>query len=47
MTALRQMMIREVICQTRDGNIKIESQLEDETAWLTQNQMAELFGKNK
>ncbi len=31
----------------RDGKIKIEVQLQDETVWLTQEQMARLFGKAK
>lgn len=30
-----------------DGNIKIDVRLEDETVWLTQAQMAELFGKGR
>jgi len=29
------------------GNIKIDVRLEDETVWLTQAQMAELFGKGR
>ncbi len=32
---------------SQDGNIKIDVQLEDETVWLTQEQMAYLFGKAK
>ena len=34
-----------LIYQNQDGNIKIDVRLEDETVWLTQEQMAELFGK--
>ncbi|MBK8842569.1 MAG: death-on-curing protein [Saprospiraceae bacterium] len=36
-----------IIYQTEDGNTKIETRLEDETVWLTQAQMAELFGKDR
>lgn len=36
-----------VIYQNPDGNIKIDVRLEDETVWLTQDQMATLFGKAK
>ena len=32
-----------LIYQTEDGRIKIEARLQDETLWLTQSQMAELF----
>jgi hypothetical protein len=32
-----------VIYQNADGNIKIDVRLEDETVWLTQKHMAELF----
>ena len=35
------------IYQAPDGRIKIDVRLEDETVWLTQAHMAELFGKNK
>jgi hypothetical protein len=34
-----------LIYQNPDGTIKIDVRLEDETVWLTQEQMAELFGK--
>jgi len=34
-----------LIYQNPDGNIKIDVRLEDETVWLTQDQMAMLFGK--
>jgi len=36
-----------LIYQNSDGNIKIDVHLEDETVWLTQDQMALLFGKAK
>ena len=34
-----------IIYQNTDGNIKIDVRLEEETVWLTQAQMALLFGK--
>ena len=36
-----------LIYQNQEGNIKIDVQLENETVWLTQEQMAQLFGKAK
>jgi len=36
-----------LIYQNTDGNIKIDARLEEETVWLTQDQMALLFGKGK
>ena len=36
-----------IIYQNNDGNIKIDVRLEDENVWLTQDQMATLFGKAK
>lgn len=36
-----------LIYQTEDGNTKIETRLEDETVWLTQAQLCELFQKSK
>jgi len=33
--------------QSPDGNIKIDVRLEDETVWLTQELMSDLFGKAK
>ena len=36
-----------IIYQNPDGNIKIDVRLEEETVWLTQDQMASLFGKAK
>ena len=36
-----------VIYQTEDGESTIDVRLEDETVWLTQAQMAELFQKDQ
>ena len=36
-----------IIYQSEDGNTKIETRLEDETVWLTIDQMAELFQKSR
>lgn len=36
-----------IIYQTEDGQTKIQTRLEDETVWLTIEQMAELFQKAK
>lgn len=36
-----------LIYQNQEGNIKIDVQLNNETVWLTQEQMANLFGKAK
>ena len=36
-----------IIYQNEEGNIKIDVRLEEETVWLTQYQMATLFGKAK
>lgn len=36
-----------VIYQSEEGNIRIDVQLENETVWLTQDQMAQLFNKAK
>jgi len=36
-----------LIYQNSEGNIKIEVRLEEENVWLTQDQMANLFGKAK
>jgi len=36
-----------LIYQNQDGNIKIDVKLENETVWLTQDQMAMLFGKGR
>ena len=36
-----------VIYTTQDGRTKLQVNLQDETVWLTQDQMAILFGKAK
>ncbi len=36
-----------LIYQNSNGDIKIDVRLEDETVWLTQDQMANLFGKGR
>lgn len=36
-----------ILFQTEDGTIKIETRLQDETVWLTQAQLAELFQKSR
>jgi hypothetical protein len=36
-----------LIYQTEDGRTKIETRLEDDTVWLTQTQICELFQKSK
>ena len=36
-----------LIYQNQEGNIKIDVQLNNETVWLTQAQMAQLFGKDR
>ncbi len=36
-----------IIYQNTDGDIKIDVRLEEETVWLTQAQMGQLFGKDK
>lgn len=36
-----------IIYQTKDGQTNIDVRLENETVWLTIDQMADLFGKNK
>ena len=36
-----------LIYQAPDGTIKIDVRLEDETVWLSQEHMAQLFGKSK
>lgn len=35
-----------VLYKSEDGNIKVDVLMQDETVWLTQNQMAELFHKS-
>jgi hypothetical protein len=36
-----------ILYQTEDGQTKIQVKMEDETVWLTQDQMAELFAKGR
>jgi len=36
-----------LIYKNAEGSIKIDVRLEDETVWLTQDQMATLFGKGR
>ena len=36
-----------ILYQNQDGNIKIDVRLEDETVWLSQAQLCELFQKSK
>ena len=36
-----------ILYKNTDGNIKLDVHLQDETVWLTQEQMAQLFGKAK
>ena len=36
-----------VLYSTDDGNIQLEVKLEKDTVWLTQSQMAELFGRDR
>jgi len=36
-----------LIYQNNDGNIKIDVRLEEDTVWLTQDQMTQLFGKGR
>jgi len=36
-----------IIYNTDDGRVRIEVRIEDETVWITQAQMAELFGRDK
>ena len=36
-----------VLYTTDDGSAQLEVKLEKETVWLTQNQMAELFGRDR
>ncbi len=36
-----------LIYQNQEGSIKVDVRLEEETGWLTQDQMAQLFGKGR
>ena len=35
------------IYRSPDGNIELNIKLENDTVWLTQSQMAELFGRDR
>ena len=47
MTERKTMNSEILIYQNPDGNIKIDVRLEEETVWLTQAQLGELFQKSK
>ena len=36
-----------IIYQSEDGVIRLDVRLEDKTVWLTQQQMADLFGSSR
>jgi len=36
-----------IIYQSDDGSVKLDVRLEDETVWLTQSQIGQLFGKGR
>jgi hypothetical protein len=36
-----------LLYQTEDGSIRIETRMQNESIWLTQEQMSELFNKSK
>ena len=36
-----------IIYQSEDGSIRLDVRLEDKTVWLTQQQMADLFGSSR
>ena len=36
-----------LLYQTKDGRIRIETRMKEETVWLNQDQIAQLFGKAK
>ena len=36
-----------LLYKTEDGRVRIQTRMENETVWLTINQMAELFGIDK
>lgn len=41
------MLLNLIIYKTRDNETQIEVKFEKDTVWLTQSQMAELFGRNR
>ena len=36
-----------ILYQTEDGQTRLQVKMENETVWLTQDQMAELFAKGR
>ena len=36
-----------ILYQTEDGGTRVQVRLQDETVWLTQQQMADLFQRDK
>ncbi len=40
-------MLEIVIYTAKDGHIELDVNLANETVWLTLNQMAQLFGRDK
>ena len=36
-----------ILCQTEDGRTRLEVRIKDETVWLSLNQMADLFQRDK
>lgn len=36
-----------VLYTTKDGNIQLDVKLDNETVWLTQEQMSQLFGRER
>ncbi len=36
-----------ILFQTEDGNTRLDVRLQEDTVWLSLNQMAELFDRNK
>ncbi|MGB3908492.1 MAG: hypothetical protein WBL02_08700 [Methanomethylovorans sp.] len=36
-----------ILYTSNDGNVKVEVTLQDETIWLTQKSIGELFGRSK
>lgn len=36
-----------IIYTTEDGGLNLQMKMENETVWLTQSQMAELFGRDR
>jgi len=36
-----------LIYKSQDGSVKVDVRFQEDTVWISQSQMAELFGKNK